>query len=192
MTTDSSSKIHNPKAFDATQSHRCRWATVILLGVTGFSTSCHSNSAESSAGPSPKPSTSEVFQLRSACARLAESLLKEQNDDLEPWINIPTYAWWHELSQVSRYNPSTNRCYVEITTRTTARKDRDYEEVTRELYDGQTKETLAMTRHQVSSGNLQKDEDTGMIYVDAPSNYDDTFRGASSYIDDAMKDDRKN
>ena len=160
-----------------------------LSVAVAFTVSCHGKSSEQPVNQTRKASATEVFHLRGECAALGEKILKRKQDDLEPWLNSATYAWWHNVSQVSHYSPETNRCYVELTTETSSRHDSNYDAWSRELYDGQTKEMLGMTRQEVASGNSPK-KDTGMVFVSAPTQYDDTFKGASKYIDDAMEDDR--
>ena len=73
------------------------------------------------------PSATEVFNLRSRCAELGEKILDQQ-----PFISR-TFP-----SQVSRYDPRTNRCYVESTVLTD-----DINTLHRYLFDGRTKEMLA-------------------------------------------------
>jgi len=73
------------------------------------------------------PTATEVFNLRSRCAELGEAILDQQ-----PFKNR-TFP-----SQASRYDPRTNRCYVELTVLTD-----DINTIHRYLYDGQTKEMLA-------------------------------------------------
>jgi hypothetical protein len=73
------------------------------------------------------PSATEVFNLRSRCAELGENILDQQP------FKSRTFP-----SQVSRYDPRTNRCYVELTVLTD-----DINTLHRYLYDGQTKEMLA-------------------------------------------------
>ena len=73
------------------------------------------------------PSATEVFNLRSKCAELGEKILEEQP------MNLGTIP-----SQVSHYDPRTNRCYVELTVVTD-----DVNTLHRYLFDGQTKEMLA-------------------------------------------------
>jgi hypothetical protein len=120
------------------------------------------------------PMATEVFQLRSACARLGEQLLED---------NAVGAALTKE--QVSHYNSQSNRCFVELTVHMAdlSRYD-DY--VNRTLYDGQTKQLLAFAR-------IEKAKKVGMIFdnqhvADPMKNlgWDD----ASAFIDQMMADDR--
>jgi hypothetical protein len=137
-----------------------------------------------------KPSATEIFHLRTECAQLSAKILKDKNDELEPFMSTKTYAWWHQISEKSHYSPETNRCYVELTMETTSRHDQQYDAWYQDLYDGQTKESLAHTEHIVNNGSFPKKEDSGMIYVSTVRHYDDSYSGASSYISEMMKDDR--
>lgn len=137
-----------------------------------------------------QPTASEIFHLRSECASLTDRIYRDQLGMLEPTRDVKSYYWWHAVSQRSHYDPEVNRCFAEITTRTTDRANSGYEAWSTEFYDGQTKELLAMTRHQVSSGSLPKEQDTGHILGTVPAEYEDNFRGASEYIRQAMEDHR--
>ena len=84
--------------------------------------------------PQPLSSDAEKARLRSACAASGEQILA---------VNAVRSAAYQE--QFWRYNPHTNRCYVEMQVQTLdfdARADR----FGRFLYDGQTKELLAFAQ----------------------------------------------
>ncbi len=108
---------------------------------------------------------------------------------LEPTRDVKDYAWWHQISQQSHYHPGTNRCLAEITIQTVDRANSGYEAWGIDLYDGQTKEMLAMTRHQISAGAFPKEQDTGHLVSlsEVPSQYEDNFHGASEYIRHSMQ-----
>ena len=55
-------------------------------------------------GALAQPTATEVLNLRSQCAALAGKMLEEQ-----------VIGAALTQSQISRYDPRTNRCYVEIT-----------------------------------------------------------------------------
>jgi hypothetical protein len=79
------------------------------------------------------PTATEVFNLRSRCAALGERILEGN-----------TIGSALTQSQVTHYEPRTNRCYVELTIQTAdASKPIDQHYHHRVLYDGQTKEMLA-------------------------------------------------
>ncbi|GFO68027.1 hypothetical protein GMLC_16060 [Geomonas limicola] len=75
------------------------------------------------------PSASEVFRLRSECAKLGELIMRDNKIGAD-------------LSQdvVTHYDSRTNRCYAELTVQDPAS---DGEFITSYLYDAQTKEQLA-------------------------------------------------
>jgi hypothetical protein len=122
------------------------------------------------------PTAAEVFQLRSLCARLGQTILEG---------NVIGSALAQE--QVSHYDPRTNRCYVELTVHTAdLRRSDDY--VNRVLYDGQTEEMLAFTK--IEKGNKK----AGMVFDKQHGIGDLKNAGwddASAYIDKMMADDRK-
>jgi hypothetical protein len=93
-------------------------------------------------------------------------------------------------SQVSHYDPKSNRCYVQLTVShmTTPRDNYDIF-----LYDGQTRDMLA-------SVSVEHGEKVGMVFVEVPSNptehhgastTDHGFAEGREFIDRAMEDDRK-
>jgi hypothetical protein len=118
-----------------------------------------------------------VFNLRSKCAALGDRLLEETT------IGIALTK-----SQVSHYEPRTNRCYVELTIQTAdLSKPIDQHYHHRVLYDGQTKEMLA-------SAQIERGKKSGMVFDKqhratslANAGWDD----AGAYIDAMMADDRK-
>ena len=121
------------------------------------------------------PTATEVFNLRSKCAELGEKIMRNTaiRDELKK-------------DQLSRYDPKTNRCYVQLTVwNANPGKGDDYFQ--RYLYDGQTSQMLAAMRreHGVRSGD---------IYID-PSplsgNPDELYLDASLFISKTMADDRQ-
>jgi len=75
------------------------------------------------------PTASEVFRLRSECAKLGEVIKRDNKVGAD-------------LSQdiVTHYDPKTNRCYAEMTVQDPASEG---EYMFTYLYDAQTKEQLA-------------------------------------------------
>ena len=79
------------------------------------------------------PTATEVFHLRNECAKMGEKILSET------LIGIDL-----SKSQVSKYDPKSNRCYVELfiaSTNNSLPTDKFYTNSI--LYDGQTGEMLA-------------------------------------------------
>lgn len=108
-------------------------APVLILAIAAAtSSSPMAASTPSVAAPTNRlPSSSEVFDLRSKCAKLGEKLLA--NDIHGPAVYIEA---------VSSYNPRTNRCHVTLTSQPADLSlPGRYMNVT--LYDGQTGEMLA-------------------------------------------------
>ena len=162
-------------------------SSAIVLTSLGMLASCKGGTSDSqTATPAatvatPIPSASEVFHLRSECARLAEKMLEN---------NVVGTALTQ--SQVSHYNPQTNRCYVELSVQTANLSHLEYSSDT--LYDGQTGELLAV--HLVEGKTCPDGPDcktTGTVYDEhhrmavgsTPS------QDAEDYIDALMDDDRE-
>jgi hypothetical protein len=111
---------------------------------------------------------------QSQCAELGEKIMEENDIGMA-------------LSQVSRYDPRTNRCYVELIV-LTADPTKSKGIFHRYLFDGQTKELLA-------SASRDNDRPMGGQVFDKqhrPASstnnwYDDT----NEYIDKMMAEDRK-
>jgi hypothetical protein len=98
------------------------------------------------------PTATELFNLRSACAKLAQ---KMSNEDMAHG------AHWADAMVTSRYDSATDHCYVEADSRGIAGDiNGQYDTF---LYDGQTKELLAVT----SAKNGEKV--FGMVYANDPS-----------------------
>src|SRR4051812_35997829 len=95
-------------------------AAFVFLILAGFLCVLRAVAAEQS---HRLPSATEVFQLRSLCAKLGEQLLDET-----------TVGTALTKDQVSHYDPKSNRCYVELTVQKISPKGaNDY--VNRNIYD---------------------------------------------------------
>ena len=84
----------------------------------------------------PFAAAQDVFQLRSICADLGQRILEGN------YIRSALYQ-----DQSSRYDPQTNRCYVEMRVRTADPRQHS-DRVGRYLYDGRTREMLAFAQIQ--------------------------------------------
>src|SRR5262249_19590781 len=116
------------------------------------------------------PTATEVFELRSKCAALAEKLRGQ-------------YPVGIALTQdgVSHYDPKTNRCYVELSAQP-ADLSKTGETYSRSVFDGQTGEMLAHV-HKEKDGRLS-------AYVkDNVANVTDYY-AALAKIESLMADDR--
>jgi hypothetical protein len=78
------------------------------------------------------PTAEEAYRLQDDCTRRGEKILKE---------NIIGNALAHE--QVSRYNPTTNRCYVRLQVHAADLSEWEKHDTSTYFYDGQTGEMLA-------------------------------------------------
>lgn len=125
---------------------------------------------------SPTATATEIFNLRSECARLGQKILHG---------NIVGVALTQD--QVSHYDPQTNRCYVQLTVQTAdLSKPGDYFSTT--LYDGQTGEILAFAR-------TEHGKKSGMVFDGSLPDGQDPDRfwnHATDFINGKMEDDRKN
>ena len=125
------------------------------------------------------PTASEVFHLRSECARLGEKFVEE--DLIGGVLGQP---------QESHYDPKTNRCYVQLTVMSAKAGD-----FTTQLYDGQTRQMLAFA-------SVEHGKKVGVVFVaqlpgehikgprEVPAN-DAGYTDAKEFINKAMEDDRK-
>jgi hypothetical protein len=165
-------------------------AIAVLLAVAG----CDNRNATSPRQFIP-PTATEVFNLRSKCAELAERFEVTLDEAKLPVVP--------PVSAVSHYHPRSNRCYVK--TETTAFNQKS-EPVTHhlQLFDGQTRELLAavtddvgdLGKHwgMVSVGDLRDFAlGLGIVVSQIPADevlgrYD--YKFASLVIDKAMADDR--
>jgi hypothetical protein len=77
------------------------------------------------------PTAEEAYRLQDDCTRRGEKILKE---------NIIGNALAHE--QVSRYNPTTNRCYVRLDVHAADLGEWEKHDTSTYFYDGQTGEML--------------------------------------------------
>jgi hypothetical protein len=152
-----------------------RCPCVLLLTTVGWALTAASAVAQQQT--QRLPTATEVFNLRSKCAALGDRLLEETT------IGIALTK-----SQVSHYEPRTNRCYVELTIQTAdLSKPIDQHYHHRVLYDGQTKEMLA-------SAQIERGKKSGMVFDKQHRATTLTNAGwddAGAYIDAMMADDRK-
>lgn len=145
----------------------------LLIFASGPTTQAEDTSA---GAVSRLPTATEIFHLRSECAALGEKILDNY------LVGSALYK-----SQVSHYDPKSNRCYVLYTVQTAdTTKPLDYQHEL--LFDGQTGEMLASL--------LYKGEDnkSGIVYdpqhqptTDTHGFYDDT----KSYINALMNEGRR-
>jgi len=121
------------------------------------------------------PTAAEVSQLRSTCAALGQQILEG---------NFVRSALYQE--QFSRYNPRTNRCYVEMRVQT-ADPNKHSDRFGQYLYDGQTREMLAFAQIQ----NGKKSGRVFDLHHRTTSFENAGWDDASQYISTVMTDDRK-
>ncbi len=114
------------------------------------------------------PTATEVFNLSSKCAELGEKIMEGNA------IGIALAQ-----SQISHFDPKTNRCYVELDVHMADLSKFD-DDNGRYLYDGQTGEMLAWSRS-------TRGKKTGFVVGPGAGGFD----AANTKIDDLMADDRK-
>jgi uncharacterized protein YqfB (UPF0267 family) len=126
----------------------------------------------------PPPTATEIFHLRSECGALGKKIL-------DAHANIIGQAL--EKSQISHYNPQTNRCYVQLTVLTADTTDPFPVITTNYLYDGQTDEILAVaqTRKGLNWGFVE--DQSHQAKTLAHGGWHDTIE----YIHAMMADDRR-
>jgi hypothetical protein len=116
------------------------------------------------------PTATELFNLRSRCAALGEKFLQDQS-----FVGSTL-----SMSITSRYDPRTNHCYGDVTTRRIGESS----DFNRSLYDLQTGEVLAFSK-------VEKGKTVGMVFGRLSDFRDDVgFSDANEYIDKIMKEDR--
>ncbi len=125
-------------------------------------------------GPLANAAATQIIQLRLTCAAWGQQILEG---------NFIRSALYQE--QFSRYNPRTNRCYVEMRLETD-----DLNEHSRRLgqylYDGQTREMLAFAQ-------IQNGKKSGRVFDlnhRTTSFKNGGWDDASDYIRAMMTDDR--
>jgi hypothetical protein len=107
----------------------CAFVMLTLLGCQQ-----KERMAEMPSGISRAPTATEVFDLRSKCAALGERILE----------NNPIGSALAQ-EQISHYNPQTNRCYIRLDVHSADFATPEDKFIREEfLYDGQTKELLAV------------------------------------------------
>ncbi len=122
------------------------------------------------------PTATEVFRLRSECVVLGQKTLDSN-----------TIGSVLTQSQISHYNPATNRCYVQLTVQS-ANLSGDY--FSNYLFDGQTGDLLA------SATKEKGKNDRGVILsgpaeTNKPDPSEGVFAATNDYINEVMKDDWK-
>ena len=142
------------------------------------------------------PTASEVFHLRTECAALADKLM-HGFEEMTPTVPIPTRTT-KSYSVASHYEPTTNRCYADLTSffqtapvvngrYVPNSKDPWVEHRQRALYDAQTKDMLA-------ASFVDGDKRYGNVHEPGHplvAGADESFNDANDYIDGKMADDRK-
>ena len=134
------------------------------------------------------PTASEVFNLRNKCAQLGQKIL---DDDLHgPAVSI---------SEVSNYNPQTNRCYVKLEASPgdlTTPRDQHYLDTS--VFDGQTGELLAFTKYKnlpgwAGPGDDQHENKYGLIVYEHKciAQPCDGYDAAKKEIESLMHDSRE-
>jgi hypothetical protein len=123
-----------------------------------------------------QPTATEAFNLRSRCAELGQKVLEDKIRGNNEAI----------ISQASRYDPRTNRCYVDLIVRTVD-PTRPPSLFHRFLFDGQTKEMLA-------EASIYNDNKRGQVldkHHIRKNSDNDGWDDAKQYIDQMMAEDRR-
>jgi hypothetical protein len=112
--------------------------TLTIIGIT-FSGCTREKEAPSTPVPCPAqaktfvpPTAEEAYRLQDDCIHRGEKILRE---------SVIGIALAHE--QVSRYNPTTNRCYVRLEVHAGDPTEFQKYDFSTYLFDGQTGEMLA-------------------------------------------------
>lgn len=142
----------------------CIFACALILTGCNNSDVNKKDEQDSSKSNFQPPTATEVFNLRTECAKLGEKILSENH------VGIPLTQ-----SQVSKYDLKSNRCFVElfVSSIPTEKLYTSYA-----LYDGQTGEMIAFATDEMGKKKF------GSFKVFKKS-YEDTL----DYIYDVMSDD---
>lgn len=153
-----------------------------LMPVLALTVACGRKLDDGQTPVAPKPealpyrqaSASEVFNLRTRCAEIAEKMV---NDD--------AHGAAVSITGTSHYNPKTNRCYVLLDS---SGVDDPVKLNHQYLFDGQTKDMLAFS-------GTANGKQTGTVFADwkrsDPNERNLTpFEQAGDYIREQMSDDR--
>jgi len=145
------------------------------------------SSAGDQAAQAPKgkePTAAEVFHFRSECSEFGKQVLAELVSNLRE----EAAKMLIRKSQVSHYNPTANRCYVEITLET-AIAGSPWRNTGIALYDGQTHENLAHMKMEGTECPSGKDcKWSGSIH-NTTEHYgvDENLEHARKFMADAME-----
>ena len=122
------------------------------------------------AAAQPAPTATEIFELRRRCQVLAEQILND----------LTAGPYWHQTA-VSNYDIKKNHCYVKIdASPSNLNLPLNETKYTTELYDGHTKQKLAVLRSEGGKKTYGEIFDEG--YVGTPYGFDET----SNYIQKLM------
>jgi hypothetical protein len=116
-----------------------------LIMAAGFPWPCNAEDA-SAEKTNRLPTATEVFHLRSECAALGRKIL--DGNFVGPAV---------QETQVSHYDPKSNRCYVLLTLQPADLTKASYR-IDNYLYDGQTGEMLAALHYK------GEDKKAGIVY----------------------------
>ena len=120
------------------------------------------------------PTATEVFNLRSQCAKMGEDVLSS---------NIVGTALTQ--SKISYYDPKKNRCFVELDVNSvdlTLPVDKSIH--SRHLFDGQTNELIATT-------DIKNGEESGIVFKQSIYGFDNVNEYINQIMDDADYSPRK-
>jgi hypothetical protein len=129
------------------------------------------------------PSATEVFHLRSECAKLGVKMLSDVTGGMASssvdQVSQTDGMAWSSVDQVSRYDSKTNRCYILISI-LKMKPDHSVKN-NRYLYDGQTGEQLAFSL-------IDGGAPIGSVH--APSSLAPKYSSPDEFIDTVMKEER--
>jgi hypothetical protein len=154
-------------------------ALLVLAVILAAAAGCGRNEKSGSDRQgSEGTSATEIFDLRSRCAELAQKLL-------DGGVHGPSV----QAGQKSSYSPANNRCYVELDFSTADASSPEHQS-TRYLYDGQTKQVLAWYRVDRDGDNAEKtncsiSDNTSMWVPDSTD-----CEAVNAKITEMMADDR--
>lgn len=158
--------------------------SVCIFVKSGGAVPGGSGAGAAQAPKSKEPTAAEVFHLRSECSEFGKQVLGEIISNLPKEDAKAPF----KKSQISHYNPTANRCYVEATLEMTI-PGSPYRSTVIVLYDGQTHENLAALQEQGTECPSGKNcKWSGSIH-DTTQHYgvDDNLEHARKFMADAME-----
>jgi hypothetical protein len=160
---------------------------LILCATIPALTGCHSRTIDDALKAMGGPTATEIFRLRTECAKLGKQL----QEDHQHGLLGPGLASWKESQYTTDYDPRSNRCYVVLALNAPTPTFGGGSGSGRLLYGGQSREQLAVA---VKATAPEKTVEFGFIgrppedHWSEPAAEHAAYTKAEAFIDDHMRD----